>query len=189
MVSVPEQYRELLRTQPYNSFASVLINNGRAFAVSDRFSDLGNGGTVDLFIDNPADSGYDYDAVLRPRATGLLDLDISFNATEDTQGAEATAENLKSSSSRTFSGDARKTETDTTGAYSHGDTFIEDIIPGGGRGVSIGGGYIDAISFTIDEGDNKLVRITNSSGGNLDRMAINALVFEVDGTFKEVPET
>lgn len=192
MVSVPEQFRELLRTQPLNGFASVLINHGRGFIISDRFGDggdIGNGDSIYLYVDNPADSGYDYDVLLLPRSTGLADLDISFNATEDTQGTDSTVNNLKSGSSRTFSGVARQTTTGETGGYSHGTTFYSDFIPGGGSGANIAGQVVDAIAFTVDEGENKLLELRNEAGGGVKRMALQTLVLEVDGTFKEVPES
>jgi len=44
---------------------------------------------------------------------------------------------------------------------------------------------VDAIAFTVDEGSNKLLEITNVAGGGVDRMALNMVVFEVDGTYKE----
>ena len=173
-----------LKGQPTSDLYSFLTNQGRGFTASSRYSDVGNGDSVYVFIDNPAGSGFDYDVVLLPRSTGLVDLDVSFGATQNDGTANA-PENLKSGSSRTFSGTVEKSTTGDTGTRpTHGNTFIEDFIPGAGSGVNIAGSVIGSIGMTVDEGDNKLVEISNAAGGSLSRMAINLLFFEVDGTFK-----
>lgn len=174
-----------LRSSPVIDIESFLINKGRAFTVSNRVSNLGNGDSLYLYLDNPDGSGYDYDVVLLPRATSLTDLDVSFGATENDSTA-ATARNLKSGSSRTFSGTASTfNETADTGtAPSHGTTIYQDFIPGGTVGANISAQVVDAIGFTIDEGSNKLLQLMSESGGT--RVAMNVVVFEVDGTYKEI---
>lgn len=178
-----------LREQPTIDVQSFLINKGRGFNVPLRITDTANGDSIYLFIDNPSNSGFDFDVVLLPRATGQADIDVSFGATKN-DASDVTAHNLKSGSSRTFSGTAATfNETDDTGsAPSHGSTtVIQDFLPGDGSGIpNISAQVIDAIAVTIDEGENKLFELNNSSGGQLSRMALNCLIFEVDGTYKEI---
>lgn len=175
-----------LKQQPTADLHAFLINQGRGFTVSDRVNDLGNGNSLYIYLENDS-TGIDYDVVVLPRATGRADLDISFNATQGDTGDSATVHNLKSGSSRTFSGIAELSTTGDTGTLpSHGTTFIEDFIPGDGTGANIGGEVIDTIAFTIDEGDNKLLELRNESGGQVGRIGLNVLIFEVIGEFKEM---
>jgi len=175
-----------LRGQPASDTHSFLINQGRAFVGSHRVEDVDNEQSIYTFIENPSDSGFDYDIVLLPRSTGLADIDISFGAAEGDAGDTAIMNNLKSSSPRTFSGHTRLATSGDSGTLpSHGTTFVEDFVPGSGHGASIAAEVIDAIAFTVDEGSNKLLEITNVAGGGVDRMALNMVVFEVDGTYKE----
>ena len=177
---------DALRQQPVIDIETFLINKGRAFSFSSRYTDIGNGDSTYLFLDNPSDSGYDYDIVLLPRATGLVDFDISFGATQN-DGTAVTPQNLKSGSGRTFTGTVEESTTGDAGTRpTHGTTFIEDFAPGSEQGVKVGGSVINAVSYTVDEGSNKLVELINGSGGNLSRMALNMVIYEVDGTYKEI---
>lgn len=177
-----------LRSQPTIDVNSFLINKGRGFNVPIRVTDIGSGDSVYVFVDNPVDSGFDYDIALLPRATGLADVDISFGATQN-DAAELAAQNLKSGSGRSFTGSAATfNETADTGTSpTHGTSVIKDFVPGTGAGApNLSGQVIDAIAVTIDEGSNKLFELNNGSGGQLSRMALNLLIFEVDGTYKEI---
>lgn len=175
------------KSQPVIDLQSFLINKGRGFTVSDRITSVGNGDSVYVFLDNPAGSGFDYDIVLTPRAGGEADINISFGASSGDTGTSVTAHNLKSGSSRTFSGSVEESdETNDTGTFpSHGTTVIQDFLPGGTQGVKVGPASIGSISLTIDEGENKLFEMVNQSGGST-KLALNMAVFEVDGTYKEL---
>jgi len=179
---------EAFKRQPVNDNVSFLITKGRAFSPLVRFKDIGNGDSIFVHVDNPSDSGYDYNVILMARATGLADVDISFNPTKN--GAnDAVSNNLKSGSSRTFSGQvATFDETNDTGTSpSHGTTILEDFVPGTGRGIpNVFGQAINGAAITIDEGDSKLFQLNNDSGGQLDRMSLNMVVIELDGTYVEV---
>lgn len=185
---ITEAVVQAFKQQGIQEVVTTLVNHGRAFVVSDRFNDISNGDSIFLYIENPDKSGFDYNVLLVPRASGLTDLDISFDATEETKGADADVRNLRSSTPRSFTGVARKTQTGDTGSYTHGTTFIEDIVPGGERGTRIGGQLGGGIGFTIDGGDNKLLELRNEAGGNLSRLALNAVIFEIDGTFLDSPK-
>lgn len=159
-----------------------LVDQGYGFSVSNRYTSVGNGESIYLYVENPTNSGFDYDVVLNPRASGLSLLDISFNATQN-DGTAITANNLKSGSTRTFSGVVEGSTTGDAGTRpTHGTIFIEDMIPGGSFGTRVGGAIIGGVSFTVDEGDNKLIELTNE--GNATALAINLYIFEDDGTVK-----
>jgi hypothetical protein len=184
MTSDKIRFKEGLQEQPVIDLQSFLINKGRGFTVSARFNDVGNGDSVYVFLDNPSDSGFDYDVVFIPRATGLIDFDVSFGATQN-DGSTASANNLKSGSTRTFSGTAEKSTTGDTGTRpSHGTVIVSDFVPGGEVGVKVGGSVIGSVSFTIDQDSNKLIELNNQAGGSLSRMSVSLVVFEVDGTYK-----
>jgi hypothetical protein len=180
--------KNALKAQPTIDVHTFLINKGRAFNVPVRIADTANNDSIFVFVENPANSGFDYDIALMARATGRADINISFGASKE--GAnDTTAHNLKSGSNRSFSGTAATfNETDDTGTSpSHGTTVIQDFVPGTGAGApNLSAQVIDAIVVTIDEGDNKLFELNNGSGGQLARMALNLTIFEVDGTYKEV---
>ena len=175
-----------LRQQPTSDLHSFLINQGRGFTLSDRVNELGNGDSIYIYLNNPTEET-DYDVVLLPRSTGRADLDVSFGATSGDAGTEADVHNLKSGSDREFSGTAEVSQTGDAGTLpSHGTTFIEDFVPGGGQGANIAAQVVDALAFTIDAGDNKLLELRNESGGNVDRIGLNVVLLEVDGTYKVV---
>lgn len=189
IVRVYDAIVDALTDQPTIDVQSFLINKGRGFTVSNRYtSGLGNGDSIYLFVNNPSDSGYDYDVTILPRASGRAELDVSFNATPGDAGEEVDVQNLKSGSPRSFSGSVEESTTTDTGTLpSHGTTFIEDFVPGTGVGAAnVSAQVVDAIAFTIDEGDNKLLELRNSSGGNVDWIGLNVTIFEVDGTYKEI---
>lgn len=175
---------ELKRLSIYTQGTLVthLIDEGFGFTLSNRYQEVGNGESVYLYVENPSGSGLDYDIILNPRATGGCLVDISFAATQN-DGDPIEVNNLNSSSEREFSGVAEGSTTGDTGTRpAHGTTFIEDIIPGGSLGTRIGGAIVGGISFTIDEGDNKLVEVNNT--GNADTIAVNMHIFEDDGSVK-----
>ncbi|WP_226043483.1 hypothetical protein [Natrinema sp. DC36] len=173
-----------LRQQPVIDVQSFLINKGRAWTVSSRFSNVGTDDSIYVHTDNPDGSGYDYDVVFLPRSSGDMDIDISFGG--DANDATAvTANNLKSGTERAFSGTVSEFNPGSTGtAPSHGTTFIEDHVPGGSQGSAIASQVIDAVAWTVDEGDDKLIEITATDWSGT--LAINLIIFEIDGTYKEV---
>lgn len=176
-----------LRQQPVIGLQTFLINKGRGFGIPHRVEDVSNEENIRIFVNNPDGSGFDYDIVLLPRANGLCDVDVSYGATEGDAGEAGVEQNLKSGSDRTFSGETRLVESGDTGTQpSHGTTIFEDFVPGNGQGANIGGQVIGSVATTIDEGSNKLFEMANVSSGSIDRMAINLLIFEVDGTYKEI---
>lgn len=184
MVSSKSRFKEGLAEQPVIDVQSFLVNKGRAFTVSDRINAVGNGDSIFVFLDNPNGSGFDYDVVLVPRAAGEADLDVSFGATQN-DGTAVTAYNLKSGSSRTFSGTVEQSKTGDAGTRpAHGTTIIEDFLPGGTRGVRVGPAAVGAITLTVDENSNKLFELINQSGGGA-KLAINMIIYEIDGTYKD----
>lgn len=184
MVSQSEPVRWVLKKQPVIDILSFFVNKGRAFIISYRVDSVSNNDSIYLFLDNPSGSGFDYDCLLFLRSAGEADIDISFGATQN-DGTTVTAHNLKSGSSRTFSGTAETSTTGDAGTRpSHGTTFIESFIPGTRQSAKVGPGTIGEISYTIDENSNKLMEIVNRSGGGA-KLAINCVVYEVDGTYKD----
>ncbi|UHQ96475.1 hypothetical protein [Natrinema halophilum] len=186
-MGIVKNIKSALFQQPTIDLQSFLINKGRGFTVSNRHTaGLGNGESIYLFVNNPAGSGYDYDIVLLPRASGRAEIDVSFNADAGDTGEAVTAHNLQSGSPRTFSGSVERSTTGDTGTLpSHGTTFLEDFVPGSGMGTNVAAQIVDSIAFTVDEGENKLLELRNASGGNVDWIGMNVVIFEVDGTYKQ----
>ena len=186
-MGIVKNIKSALFQQPTIDLQSFLINKGRGFTVSNRVTDgLGNEESIFLYVDNPEGSGYDYDVVLLPRSSGRAEIDVSFNASPGDAGIVTAANNLKSGSPRTFSGTVEVSQTGDTGTLpSHGTTFLEDFVPGSGMGTNLAAQIIDAIAFTVDEGDNKLLELRNASGGNVDWIGLNVVIFEIDGTYKQ----
>lgn len=187
-MGIVKHIKSALFQQPTIDLQSFLINKGRGFTVSNRYtSGLGNGESIYLYVDNPAGSGVDYDVTLLPRASGRANIDISFNADPGDTGEVVNVNNLKSGSPRAFAGTVEESvSTDTGTLPTHGTTFLQDFVPGTGAGAAnLSAQVVDAISMTIDEGDNKLLELSNESGGNVDWIGLNVALFEIDGTYKQ----
>lgn len=185
---IEEHVKNALSKQPGIDIQSFLINKGRAFSPPIRFTDIANGDSIFVHVNNPPTSGFDYDIVLLPRATGLADINVSLGSSKN-DANDVTSHNLKSGSTRTFTGQVATFDgtNDTGTAPSHGTTVVEDFVPGGGAGApNLSAQVVDSIAVTIDEGDDKLFELNNDSGGQLSRMSLNLVIFEVDGTYKEV---
>jgi len=182
------RFTEALKRQPVNDNVSFLTTKGRAFSPLVRFKNIGNGDSIFVHVDNPSDSGYDFNIIVMARATGLADIDMSFNPTKN--GANDTASyNLKSGSSRSFSGQvATFDETNDTGTSpSHGTIVLEDFVPGTAQGIpNVLGQAVDGAAVTIDQGDSKLFQLNNNSGGQLNRMSLNMVIVELNGTYVEI---
>lgn len=177
-----------LKQQPVIDLYTFLINKGRGFSTPVRVTDIGNGDSVFVVVENPDGSGYAYDIAMLPRSTGQADIDVSVDGASN-DASNGTVNNLKSGSDRTFSGAVTTFDesADTGTAPSHGDFVIQDFVPGGGAGApNVSAQVIDSIAATISEGENKIFELRNESGGNLSRMSLNLNVFEVDGTYKDV---
>jgi len=175
---------ELKRLQIYSqgTLTTHFTDEGFAYTISARYNEVGNGESVYLYIENPDDSGYDYDIIFTPRSNGLSLVNISFDATQN-DGTAVTANNLKSGSDNTFSGIVESSTTGDEGTRPvAGTTFIEDLLPGGTQGTRVGASAVGGIGYTIDEGDNKLIEVTNE--GNASYIALNVILLEDNGEVK-----
>ncbi len=162
---------------------SFLIRKGRGFTISDRYSSIAKGDSIFLFIENPTNSNYTYEFIVAYRASGLADIDVSLNATETTEGASVSVDNLNPDSSLSFNGSCTKTTTGNTGDYSHGTIISEDIVPAGDKQAGMGASIVDGISFRLPADNNMLIELTNESGGEVDRLSIHTILFMIDGKY------
>ncbi len=177
----------VLKSRGVMKYISMMINNGRVYTISDRKADIGNDGTIEVYLENASDSGYKYDIILYPVATGLITYDISYNNTENTEGSTIKGHNLRVGDSQ-FSGKIRETATGETGDYSQGTVFIENFVPGGETGNKVSASIVGGVSFTLPKGEDLLIRLTNKSGGQLSYMDISMMILEVDDKFKHILE-
>lgn len=174
-----------LKQQPFIDYVTFLINQGMVFSLSDRVDGVGNDESIFTYMENPSSSGVDYDILMFPRAGGEADIDVSFGASQGDTGDAITPRNLQSSSTNTLSGTFEESvSTDTGTLPSHGTNVVQDFLPGGTKGVKVGPASINAITLTIDAGDNKLFEVINRSGGGA-KLALNFVIIENDGTYKQ----
>lgn len=154
----------------------LLTAKGLVNVVSARFTGVSQGSTVSMYVENPVSNG---ETVFIPlsiiNTQGLVDVDLTENVTEDTQGDDATINNLTI---------GEQVESDiiarTGGDYSGGTLHTEDIVPGtaGGGPVGPSGSALGSISgLTINEGNNIFFEMTNRSTSSI-RLSLKLITTE-----------
>lgn len=142
------------------------LREGDGYIVSHRFSDVGNGTTVALFVDNPSGSGKSIVATqIAVVGNGQADFDVSEDVIEDTQGTTIEIHNRQIGNNKTSVATVTH-----GGSYSGKDTneFLQSIIIGGGAGEQRFGGASGSGVLELLPGSNILVELTNGSGGTED---------------------
>ena len=140
------------------------IKQGRAFSVSRRYTGVGDGDTIYMMFENPADSGVVacIAAVeVIPDGKSYVDAYRDFEVTA--AGEEQTPVNERLSSSNTA-----KCKVYYGGEYSLGTRVHETIAYGGTKNNAIGSLVEIGESVVIDPGYRVLFAITNESGTTID---------------------
>jgi len=149
------------------------IKKGYGFAVGHRFINVASGASVDVYFENPSDSGREV-FVIKITVTALAqcDIDIYENNTIAANGTPLTPRNLNRGSNVTS-----VVNVEYGGTYGLGDWIFDDVCPGGSKKEAIGGAAEVGETAIIPPNSNFVVRVTNQSASDT-RIAIRILWWE-----------
>jgi len=149
------------------------IKQGYGFAVGHRFPSVGAGASIDIYFENPSDSGREV-VIITVEVTPLAqsDIDIYEGNTVTATGTALTPRNLNRGSSITSVVNA-----EYGGTYGLGPLIFDDVCPGGSKKQAVGGAAEVGETAVIPPGSNFLVRVTNQSADTT-RIAIRILWWE-----------
>jgi len=150
-----------------------MIKQGYGFAVGHRFVDIADEASVDLYFENPADSGKEVDIVkVNVTALGSCDVDIYEGNTVTANGTALMPRNLNRGSAITS-----VVNVEYGGTYELGDLIFDDVCPGGTKKAAVGDAAEVGETAIIPQGSNFLVRVTNQSEAAT-RIAIRVIWWE-----------
>ena len=140
------------------------IYDGYGFSISHRFENVASGDSVEIYFENPANSG---------RVVFIISIEITTfaqawadvyrNNSVTSSGTTTTPVNLNFGSNI-----ASVVSVEYGGTYSLGDNVHNTVVPGGSRIRAIGSQSEVGEVVIIPEGKNFIVRVTNKSGSSSD---------------------
>jgi len=136
------------------------IYEGYGFAVSHRFEGVADGSSVDLYFENPSDSGRTvYLITVEVGSFGQAYIDVYRSNTVTASGTTLTPVNLNFASSN-----SSVVKVEYGGTYTTGTLTLNTICPGGKRSRAVGALADIGECAVMPEGFNFLVKVTNKSG-------------------------
>ena len=155
-----------LRKPIAKSHVKYAMENGDVYAASIRVENVADDGTLEVLLNNPADSPKNICWCALVVATeGKAYLDMYGQITVDTPGT-AMAQTQK------FSGSSKTSvaETEYNGAYTYSAPHLiyQALIPGGSGVKTVGGQATDAELAMAIPGRNVLIVLTNKGGATKD---------------------
>ncbi len=149
------------------------IYDGYAFSISHRFENVATDDSVEIFFQNPENSGRDiYIVVIEIISTGQGWCDVFRDNAITTPGENLTPVNLNMKSTITSVIQAKY-----GGTYVAGNKVHSTVVPGGSQIRAVGGAVEVGETVIIPENYNLLVRATNKSASAED-MSIRFIWFE-----------
>lgn len=156
----------------------LLTAKGLVNVVTARFTGVAQGETRELLARNPASNDNTiFIALTSVNSQGLLDIDIQENMTVNTDGTEATINNLTI-------GESVESDIEAfyEGDYVDGELHTEDVGPGGaggpgGSGSVAGSGLGSLTGITLNTGNNVVYQITNRTTSTI-RFAVKLITTE-----------
>jgi len=149
------------------------IEEGKAFAVSHRFEGLATNASAELYFENPSGSGRTVYIVI-VEVVGMAQgwVDIYRGNTVSTPGTPLTPMNLNLGSTN-----ASVVNVEYGGVYVAGTLALNTVLPGGNLVRAVGSAVEVGETVKIPEGNNILVRATNTSASAQD-LSIRVLWWE-----------
>jgi len=148
------------------SHVKYSMENGDVYAASIRVEDVADDGTLEVLLNNPADSPKNICwSALVVAAEGKAYLDMYGQITVDTPGTAMAQVQKFSGSSKTSVAD---TEYNGTYTYSAPHLVYQALIPGGSGAKTVGGQATDAELAMAIPGRNVLIVVTNKGGAAKD---------------------
>jgi len=161
---VPELLQFIDKTVITNWRFFYKIYQGYGFSISHRFEGIADGSSVDVYFENPSDSGRDVFLIaIEIIAFGQCYVDIYRGNTVTVAGTPITPVNVNFE--KTISSVAN---VEYGGTYTLGTLTLQTICPGGSRVRAVGGAAEVGETVVIPENFNFLVRVTNESGAATD---------------------
>ena len=149
------------------------VYEGRGFTASHRFTGIASGSFIDMYFENPSNSGRTvYIVAIEVTALAQCYIDVYRNNTISSPGTPITPLNLNLGSSNTS-----VAHVEYGGSYSYGTLAKDTLCPGGSKKEAIGGHAEIGESAVIPPGYNFLVHVTNASASSTD-IAIEILWWE-----------
>ena len=151
-------------TQITNPRFFYKIKEGYGYAVGHRFPNVASGSSVDLYFENPADSGREVDIVVigvTPLAQAWID--IYRGNTITVSGTVLTPLNLNLGKNI-----PSVVHAEYGGTYGLGDLALDGVCPGGSKKEAVGGARDVGETVVMPENTNFLVRVTNKSASDTD---------------------
>lgn len=156
-----------------NSRFMKKIYEGYGFSVSHRFESVGSGSNIDVYFENPADSGREvFLIVIEVVSFAQAWVDIYRGNSITTSGTKITPVNLNFASNN-----SSVCNVEYGGTYSTGTRVHNTVCPGGSHIRAIGGAVEVGETVVIPEDFNFLIRVTNKSASTTD-LSIRILWFE-----------
>jgi len=140
------------------------IYEGYGFSVSHRFEGVGAGSSVDVYFENPSNSGRQvFLVVVEVVSLAQAYIDIYRGNTVTVSGTALTPVNLNFEKNI-----PSVVNVEHGGTYGLGTLTLNTVCPGGSKKEAIGGNAEVGETAVIPEGFNFLVRLTNQSASATD---------------------
>jgi len=166
------EVNHILNRRVYQVFLSK-IEAGYGFVVSHRFEGISSGSVIEIFAENPSDSGrVVYVIAAEVVSSGYAYIDIYRNNTLVSSGTQLTPANLNFASAITSPCIINYGGTYTAGMLVHSTLNV-----GGSKNFAVGGLAEVGESVVIPPGGNILLRVTNKADTTAD-ISVRFLWFE-----------
>ena len=155
-------YRQMVAAE-HNVQLEQAKQAGRAYITSTRKEVTSSGGTANLLIRNPVDSGVVAHVKAMSVSTqfeGVVDVYDSFT-TAPSGGSNDGIDNLLMDKADTVDDGAMTTKTGVT--FTAGDPHVVDVVSGGGPGGKVGG-QLTPTEPIIEPDREIVIEVTNQSG-------------------------
>jgi len=140
------------------------IFEGYGFSASKRFESVASGDYVDVYFENPKDSGRRiFLAVLQIETFMQCHADIYLDVTKTVSGTKINVFNLNRGSEI-----ESVANVEFGGTYSGGSRVLETVVPGGSHIRAIGGAIEVGETAILPSGHNMVARVTNASASASD---------------------
>jgi len=141
-----------------------MIEQGYGFSVSHRFEGVASDASIEVFFENPSDSGKTVKiSIIEVVSLAQAYIDIYRDNTKTAAGSSLTPQNLNLGSEN-----ESVVEVEYGGTYTAGDLAVNTVCPGGSKIRAIGGATEVGETVIIPEGKNILIRVTNKSASATD---------------------
>lgn len=171
--------------------SKALISQGLVFTYPARADSVADGDKLEVFIENTTTNDRKRDYMLSTafsiNSTRQADVDVSENATENTEGPSVIPRNARIGAGKSFPGKLVVSKPSDSGSYSHGLKHDEAFIGSTRTSAESAAQTIAPISMKLEPGQNVLLTLTNISGQPATRMSASGVIILSDGRMEDIP--